>query len=32
VTPIGEIDGRHYQVGAITRAMMAAYSAAVRPA
>lgn len=32
VTPIGEIDGRHYQVGAITRALMTAYSAAVRPA
>ncbi|MGH6719978.1 MAG: branched-chain amino acid aminotransferase [Alphaproteobacteria bacterium] len=30
VTPIGEIDGRHYQVGALTRALADAYSAEVR--
>ncbi len=32
VTPIGEIDGRHYQVGAITRTLMDAYAAEVRKA
>jgi branched-chain amino acid aminotransferase len=30
VTPIGEIDGRHYQVGNLTRALMEAYAAEVR--
>ncbi|MBM3584137.1 MAG: branched-chain amino acid aminotransferase [Alphaproteobacteria bacterium] len=30
VTPIGEIEGRHYQVGNLTRTLMEAYSAEVR--